>query len=89
MPEEYQPSPLLPAEVIAAVRVSRGLPPQEAPAAEVGVGADGAVEDKSTAFMHKLDDGPLTWVDVPSDTIAAWLELYFTGKLRPVATTTA
>ena len=87
LPEGVEPSPLLPAEVQAAVRAARGDAPTEE---AVAVGADGGVSPGgSTGFQHKLDDGPLTWVDVPTEAVAAWLESYFLGRLRPVGVTVA
>lgn len=84
VPLGYEPSPLLPADVQAEVRAAHAAAKA---AAEAAVGADGSVaaapaeEDAGGGFEHDLKVDPLTWVDVPTAAVQAWLEAYLGGTL--------
>ena len=80
IPDDMEPSPLLPAPLLAKINAARGRGGLES----MEVAADGSSRDSSSGFQHTLDEQPLTWVDVPTAIIAAWLDQYFSGQLRPV-----
>lgn len=88
VPEGYEPSPLLPADVQAAVRAEHAAAASSAPA-EVGVGADGRIAsaEGGEGFEHKLDEDLLTWVDVPVEAVETWLSSFFNGGVKSHKTT--